>query len=150
MFTLTAALGSVELSHHGVLVTRLSALHDFASVTVFCTDKTGTLTRNESTVGALWAAPGSSDDEVLRTAAMASDPSGQDPVDGAIVSAATKGGWRPETNRINFILSIQQPSGPRAFTRSTAWSGATSKALPRLLPLSATRMTSFGNPKPKE
>ncbi len=33
-FTLAAALGSVELSKFGVLITRLSALHDIASMTV--------------------------------------------------------------------------------------------------------------------
>ena len=60
-FTLAAALGSVELSKRGVLITRLSALHDIASMTVLCSDKTGTLTRNEATVNTLWPAPGFSE-----------------------------------------------------------------------------------------
>jgi H+-transporting ATPase len=92
-FTLAAALGSVELSKHGVLITRLSALHDIASMTVLCSDKTGTLTRNQATVNALWAAPGASEEDLLRAAALASDPAGQDPVDGAIIKAATDRGW---------------------------------------------------------
>ena len=57
-FTLAAALGSVELARRGVLITRLNALHDIASMTVLCTDKTGTLTRNQAQVDTLWAAPG--------------------------------------------------------------------------------------------
>ena len=57
-FTLAAALGSLELSKRGVLITRLSALHDIASMTVLCSDKTGTLTRNEATVNALLGRPG--------------------------------------------------------------------------------------------
>lgn len=102
-FTLTAALGSARLSKRGVLITRLSALHDIASMTVLCSDKTGTLTRNEATVKTLWAAPGSSEEELLRAAAMASDPAGQDPVDGAVVKAAAQRGWQPdETARVNF------------------------------------------------
>src|SRR5208283_4076472 len=40
-FTFAAALGSLELSKRGVLITRLSALHDLASMTVLCSDKTG-------------------------------------------------------------------------------------------------------------
>ena len=60
-FTLAAALGSVELSKRGVLITRLSALHDIASMTVLCSDKTGTLTRNQATVNTLWPAPGASE-----------------------------------------------------------------------------------------
>ena len=102
-FTLAAALGSVELSKRGVLITRLSALHDIASMTVLCSDKTGTLTRNEATVNALWPAPGFSETDLLRAAAFASDPAGQDPVDGAIVQAAANRGWRDgEMTRVEF------------------------------------------------
>ena len=102
-FTLAAALGSVELSKRGVLITRLSALHDIASMTVLCSDKTGTLTRNQATVNALWPAPGASDEDLLRAAALASDPAGQDPVDGAIIKAAADRGWQDgEMERIEF------------------------------------------------
>jgi hypothetical protein len=57
-FTLAAALGSVELSKRGVLITRLSALHDIASMTVLCSDKTGTLTRNRFSGGQFGFGPG--------------------------------------------------------------------------------------------
>ena len=87
-FTLAAALGSVELSRFGVLVTRLNALHDIASMTVLCSDKTGTLTRNEATVSTLHPAQGFTEEQLLRAAWRASDPAGQDPVDGAMVRAA--------------------------------------------------------------
>lgn len=93
-FTLAAALGSVELSKQGVLITRLSALHDIASMTVLCSDKTGTLTRNEARVNTLWPAPGFCEKDLLHAAALASDPAGQDPVDGAIIQAATERGWQ--------------------------------------------------------
>ena len=92
-FTLAAALGSVELSKHGVLITRLSALHDIASMTVLCSDKTGTLTRNEATVNAIWPVPGFAEGDLLRASALASDPAGLDTVDGAIIKAATDRGW---------------------------------------------------------
>jgi H+-transporting ATPase len=102
-FTLTAALGSVGLSKRGVLITRLSALHDIASMTVLCSDKTGTLTRNQATVNALWPASGASEEDLLRAAALASDPAGQDPVDGAIVKAAAGRGWQDgEMERMEF------------------------------------------------
>jgi H+-transporting ATPase len=91
-FTLAAALGSLELSKFGVLVTRLSALHDIASMTVLCTDKTGTLTRNEATLATLRPADGFSEEQLLRAAWLASDPAGHDPVDGAMVRAATARG----------------------------------------------------------
>lgn len=87
-FTLAAALGSVELSKYGVLVTRLNALHDVAAMTVLCSDKTGTLTRNEATVSALVPADGFTPKELLQAAWRASDSAGQDPVDGAMARAA--------------------------------------------------------------
>jgi hypothetical protein len=46
-FTLAAALGAQTLTKRGVLLTRLSAIHEAAAVDVLCADKTGTLTRNE-------------------------------------------------------------------------------------------------------
>lgn len=46
MFTVSMALGAIELGRHGVLVTRLSAAEDAANLDVLCADKTGTLTMN--------------------------------------------------------------------------------------------------------
>src|SRR5579863_7659387 len=50
-FTLAAALGARTLALQGVLLTRLSALHEAATIDVLCCDKTGTLTLNELSVG---------------------------------------------------------------------------------------------------
>jgi H+-transporting ATPase len=44
--TTTLALGSKELSSHGAIVTRLSAIEDMAGMAILCSDKTGTLTLN--------------------------------------------------------------------------------------------------------
>eukprot|EP01034_Spumella_vulgaris_P039740 gene39740-49112_t len=45
--TTTLALGSKELSKHGAIVTRLSAIEDMAGMAILCSDKTGTLTLNK-------------------------------------------------------------------------------------------------------
>ncbi len=87
-FTLAAALGSVELSTNGVLITRLSALHDIASMTVLCSDKTGTLTKNQASVKTVLPAEIGQEKALVRAAALASDPSGMDPVEGAILALA--------------------------------------------------------------
>ena len=52
-FTLAAALGARTLALKGVLLTRLSALNEAATIDVLCCDKTGTLTLNELAVGAV-------------------------------------------------------------------------------------------------
>jgi H+-transporting ATPase len=127
-FTFAAALGSLELSRRGVLITRLSALHDLASMTVLCSDKTGTLTRNEATVNALWTAPDFSENDLVRAAALASDPAGQDPVDGAIVKAAAGRGWHEgESKRLDFKpfdpatkraeAVYEEETGPRRYVK---------------------------------
>src|ERR1700733_5361541 len=45
--TTTLALGSKELSKHGAIVARLSAIEDMAGMSILCSDKTGTLTLNK-------------------------------------------------------------------------------------------------------
>jgi H+-transporting ATPase len=89
-FTLAAALGAKALGRLGVLPTRLSAVDEAATLDVLCSDKTGTLTRNELAVTAVRPAPGFDEAGVLAMAALASSDGGQDPVDKAIRAAATK------------------------------------------------------------
>jgi len=88
-FTLASALGARALACQGVLPTRLSAVDEAASIDVLCADKTGTLTRNELTVTAVYPMPGFDESHILLMAALASTDGGQDPVDAAIRSAAS-------------------------------------------------------------
>lgn len=89
-FTLAASFGAQALAHLGVLPTRLSAVDEAASIDVLCSDKTGTLTRNELKVTAIRPMPGFDESHVLGMAALASSDGGQDPVDAAIRSAASQ------------------------------------------------------------
>jgi H+-transporting ATPase len=88
-FTLAAAIGARALAKHGVLPTRLSAVDEAASIDVLCSDKTGTLTKNELSVTAVRPLPGFDEAHVLGLAALASSEGGQDPVDVAIRAAAS-------------------------------------------------------------
>ncbi len=88
-FTLAAALGARALAKQGVLPTRLSAVDEAASMNVLCADKTGTLTRNLLTVTTVRPMDGFDEAHVLALAALASADGGQDPVDGAIRTAAS-------------------------------------------------------------
>lgn len=88
-FTLAAALSAQALTKRAVLLTRLSAIHEAATVDVLCSDKTGTLTRNELMVASVTSLRDDCPEEhVLSLAALASSEVGQDPVDGAIRSLA--------------------------------------------------------------
>lgn len=88
-FTLASALAAQDLAEHGVLLTRLSAVDEAATVNILCSDKTGTLTRNALAVTVVQPMPGFDEANVLALAALASSDGGQDLVDRAIRSAAS-------------------------------------------------------------
>lgn len=104
-FTLGAALGAKAIALKGVLLTRLSALHEAATIDVLCADKTGTLTNNRlAVVDVCPVAEGWTKADVLAFAAIASSAEGQDPVDAAIRKAAqAETATRPVPTAVRFI-----------------------------------------------
>jgi Mg2+-importing ATPase len=60
--------GAIKMARKGVIVKRLSAIPDFGSMDVLCTDKTGTLTEDKITVVKHLNVYGEDDDDVFRLA----------------------------------------------------------------------------------
>ncbi len=88
MFTVSMAIGSAELAKRGVLVTRLSASEDAATMDVLCVDKTGTITMNQLAVTGVIPLDHSTEVDVLFAGALASQEANQDPIDLAFLAAA--------------------------------------------------------------
>ncbi len=88
MFTVSMAIGSLELVSKGVLITRLSASEDAASMDTLCVDKTGTITSNRLSVASVIPLGGVDEDTVLTYGALASHEADQDPIDLAFLAAA--------------------------------------------------------------
>jgi H+-transporting ATPase len=88
MFTVSMAVGSKELAKRGVLVTRLSASEDAATMDVLCVDKTGTITMNQLAVTEVVPLEHATEADVLFAGALASQEANQDPIDLAFLAAA--------------------------------------------------------------
>jgi len=57
VMTFALSKGALMLANHNVIVKRLSAIEDLGSITLLCTDKTGTLTENKLTLVSTYAVP---------------------------------------------------------------------------------------------
>ena len=51
VFSITMALGALALSKQKAIVSRLAAIEEMAGVDILCSDKTGTLTKNQLKLG---------------------------------------------------------------------------------------------------
>jgi H+-transporting ATPase len=88
MFTISMAIGSMELVKKGVLVTRLSASEDAAIMNILCVDKTGTITMNKLSLTNVIPLNGFNEQEVIFYGYLASQEANQDPIDLAFIAAA--------------------------------------------------------------
>lgn len=71
------AINVLKMVKQHVLVKRLSAVQTLGSVTVICTDKTGTITKGEMTVNKLWVR-----DQVVEVSGLGYNPVGNFTIDG--------------------------------------------------------------------
>jgi len=88
MFTVSTAVGARDLGKKGVLVTRLSATEDAATMQVLCIDKTGTLTLNQLVVEGLYPEDKVTPEDLVLSAALSSNASNRDSIDAAILTYA--------------------------------------------------------------
>jgi H+-transporting ATPase len=88
MITVTLAVGSMELSKKGALITRLSAIEDAATMTTLCSDKTGTLTYNKLSITDIKELNNYKKEDVILYGTLASQESNNDPIDMAFINKA--------------------------------------------------------------
>ena len=102
-FTMAMAIGALDLSHKGVLVTRLTSVEDAASMDTLCLDKTGTITENRLSVSDPVVYSGTVND-LMYYATIASDASTMDSIDLAVIDYTRKNGFNiPNITRKEFV-----------------------------------------------
>ncbi|ACF10928.1 plasma-membrane proton-efflux P-type ATPase [Chlorobaculum parvum NCIB 8327] len=86
VLSVTMAVGAMNLAKRQAIVSRLTAIEELAGVDIFCTDKTGTLTKNQMEVANPEVLEGFTEQELFLYAALASRPENNDPVELPIFS----------------------------------------------------------------
>lgn len=90
MFAVAQSYGALQMSKgHGVLVRRLAAVQEGASMDVLCVDKTGTLTENRLQVSEAVSYGTYSRKDLIQLAAACSNEADRDAIDTAIFQAAS-------------------------------------------------------------
>jgi H+-transporting ATPase len=103
VLSVTMAVGARILTAKQAIVTKLASIEELAGVDVLCSDKTGTLTKNQLTLGEPFVSKGHTAAEVVLAAAQASRIEDQDPIDDAIL-AAVPGGVRLVDYKVDAFL----------------------------------------------
>ena len=94
VLSVTMAVGARYLAQREAVVSHLPAVEEMSGVDVLCSDKTGTITKNQLAIADVTPiADGASRESVLRQAALTAERDGQDPIDQAIASVL---GGRPD------------------------------------------------------
>jgi len=81
VLSVTMAVGALNLARRQAIVSRLTAIEELAGVDVFCSDKTGTLTKNDMQVSDPVVRQGYSERDLFLMAALSSRFENRDPIE---------------------------------------------------------------------
>ncbi len=85
VLSVTMALGAIALAKKEAIVSKLVSIEEMAGVDVLCADKTGTITKNELTIGKIKTLENFTENDVMLYGTLASREEDQDPIDNAII-----------------------------------------------------------------
>ncbi len=134
VLAVTMALGAQLLAKKNAVVTRLAAINELAEVNMLCSDKTGTLTLNQLTLGEPFTLGQIDSEELLFMAALAASREEKDPIDQTIVDGL-KNPQQLETYKLIRYLPFD-PVGKRTEAELKAPDGRifkTSKGAPQVI-----------------
>jgi len=103
VITVTNALGALALSRKKAIVSRLEAIEELAGVDVLCSDKTGTLTKNQLSLGDPIAFGDTDPATLILGGALASQRDGDDAIDRAVIAGLKEPGVLDRYEQTEFV-----------------------------------------------
>jgi len=123
VLSVTMAVGATMLARKQAIVSKLVAIEEMAGMDVLCSDKTGTITKNQLTISEVQPFGEFTDNEVLLYAGLASRAEDQDIIDTTIINKAQSIQWVKEQLNI-YTISKFSPFDPVSKrTEATASTG---------------------------
>jgi H+-transporting ATPase len=107
ILSVTMAVGAQRLAKKDAIVSRLAAIEEMAGIDILCSDKTGTLTLNQLTLGEPFCVADTSAADLILNAALTSHNEDSDPIDRAIMT-----GLQPEQSLESYRIVHFQPFDP--------------------------------------
>ncbi len=92
VLTVTMAIGALNLAKRQAIVSRLAAIEELAGMDILCSDKTGTLTKNQMTIADPFVLPNHKTTELFLYAELASRRENNDPIEKPIFDYADEHG----------------------------------------------------------
>ncbi|MFX1364011.1 MAG: plasma-membrane proton-efflux P-type ATPase [Promethearchaeota archaeon] len=105
------AVGAMELAKKKAIVSKLLSIEEAASVDVLCSDKTGTLTKNEISIAEIIPFNNYSENDVILYGGLASKEESRDPIDDAFFNKI-KENTEINSNFSNYRLMTFKPFDP--------------------------------------
>jgi H+-transporting ATPase len=107
VLSVTMAVGAQRLAKKDAIVSRLAAIEEMAGIDILCSDKTGTLTLNQLTLGEPFCVGNTAPESLILNAALASRDEDGDPIDLAILT-----GLKPDQSLDTYRIVHFQPFDP--------------------------------------
>ena len=134
VLSVTMAVGAVSLAKLKAIVSRLESIEELAGMDVLCTDKTGTLTKNQLTLGQPAVFNTVDEQTIILMAALASQIDNPDAIDSAILEKINERQLLDKYVQENFVPF--DPINKRTVARIKAQDGSifkVSKGAPQVV-----------------
>ncbi len=106
VLTVTMAVGARVLAKKEAIVSRLAAIEELAGMDILCSDKTGTLTKNEMSLSDAYSINGFGVNDLYYYAALASKKENKDPIEKPIFEYILEHDLNEKVNAAKFLNYI--------------------------------------------